>query len=1479
MSLEKLFIQFFERKDWIIEQAQQQADAYTEQLASRLLIDGITPPPCLLNPRFNSGSSHPHELKKEEIISKLLLQHPRESLRYSTGGPFLYDRPVVSRGNGQLPNEVSMETHAPNKGGNVTNGQPVTLACPNVDIGCSLNRVNEQDDSVNSPQKEHEMDARISSIYAAPDTSLARIQRSKSRQKALELRTSAKTSAKSCLGDESRTRISFTGGEVSKSDFHQVTQDKRPSEPGICNDISGANSVAAEGKGRTRFSGRLAGSSTSDEKHSSMSDLSKTNDQEELDGGILAQSTGQHSGHADGVMEGVNLLDISLGSYGAKKSAIGNTNDTQRQSKPYSGRITRSKGSTQQTGGLNKSLEVGTSASYKPKEGSIGALCYSIGDLKHGVDASNKLLDAVKTSQVCSDRVRETQVTCNSKDVKQSVISSNIATSRVTNSKSESMKECPLDANHREDGETVVGNGPIDAPVAMQPVNSVKKLDPVTMCTESDGLPLKQSSECCILVKPKQLNFDEMDGCDSNKVSSLLSKKRRLDGLLGQDCNPLMDSALLKDQKSSGTFFEQQSSQSKSARVHSHEDIDVCTNMETMNVGLDMYENPVVEDCMLSKKRMSDGLLGQECNPSMDSASSIDPNFSGTFIEKQLPLENVESRKSKASMTHSHDSSIECANDETMNIDLDTNENPMVEGGMLSKKRMPDGLLGMDSASSIDHKSSGTSIEQQLPMENVNSSQSKTARTNSHDNFDECAKDEMMNIGLNMDENRIGEDVEHNPKVSLHVDDAAALCEVDVHDENASDDFIPVSEDLKQSITSCLSKQGDKDSEDCLDLDPSKSNWKLNSAKVNTWPQDLHRNADDRKKCFSDSRHVQGDAIHCDLEASENDFHISQSDGIIQSFEKRVHDETEVQATEATVAEVEDDTLKQSRPSLIKTSNDDVGVPVVDSDETMPEYEGFTIDEKELENAEGGGGIDFDRLELPSSPIKRASLLAQICKSASMNTPFSKFSSATFNQHQVQDLYGIILDEDDFKKDTDISGSDCGYSFPTQQKIFDSLPFSGTPFNWESKNYYSSPVGIGKLWDRSTSSSGSSENRLSSNPEHTCFPIEEDEDPNSNEETENDELQANEQTEMEIVTTENDDEVETGIVSKVENQLAEREPPSGPMKYRDRCSSNSVNIQMNIPRTNDKLKYKSKFHPGVSRTPSVSTRASIRRNASLQTQNSKNMRSAIKRPTQRNNIVSNVTSFVSIVQQKQAAAVCPGKRDIKVKALEAAEAAKRREQEKENERRMKKEALKIERARVGKENAREMELNKKRKLEEMKKKEADVAARKKQREEDERKQIAKKRKIAETRKEQKAQQHEKSRHVGGGSKKGSENKNAFDEKGSQRHEKSYAADVIIQQLTPFPEKDKETKSPGQVGSVMLTSQEKSYDISPYQCSDEEDEDEEELPTKKFIPSWANKRAVAMVLPLQEKVDLETIFPTGSFCSMDEVVLPRRLQPQ
>ena len=87
-----------------------------------------------------------------------------------------------------------------------------------------------------------------------------------------------------------------------------------------------------------------------------------------------------------------------------------------------------------------------------------------------------------------------------------------------------------------------------------------------------------------------------------------------------------------------------------------------------------------------------------------------------------------------------------------------------------------------------------------------------------------------------------------------------------------------------------------------------------------------------------------------------------------------------------------------------------------------------------------------------------------------------------------------------------------------------------------------------------------------------------------------------------------------------------------------------------------------------------------------------------------------------------------GKRDIKVRALEAAEAAKRQEEKKENERKIKKEALKLERAKIEQETLRQRELDRRKKEEELKKKEADLAARKRLREEEGRMEKERKRK-------------------------------------------------------------------------------------------------------------------------------------------------------
>ncbi|KAA3467365.1 titin-like protein [Gossypium australe] len=75
--------------------------------------------------------------------------------------------------------------------------------------------------------------------------------------------------------------------------------------------------------------------------------------------------------------------------------------------------------------------------------------------------------------------------------------------------------------------------------------------------------------------------------------------------------------------------------------------------------------------------------------------------------------------------------------------------------------------------------------------------------------------------------------------------------------------------------------------------------------------------------------------------------------------------------------------------------------------------------------------------------------------------------------------------------------------------------------------------------------------------------------------------------------------------------------------------------------------------------------------------------------------------------------------------------------------------------------------------------------------------------------------------------------------------------------------------------IADTSQEQSYDISPYKVSDDEDEDDDE-PNNKFVPSWASKNRVALVVASQQRLDPEVIFPPGSFCSISEERVERLL---
>ncbi|KAK8623026.1 hypothetical protein V6N13_117921 [Hibiscus sabdariffa] len=595
------------------------------------------------------------------------------------------------------------------------------------------------------------------------------------------------------------------------------------------------------------------------------------------------------------------------------------------------------------------------------------------------------------------------------------------------------------------------------------------------------------------------------------------------------------------------------------------------------------------------------------------------------------------------------------------------------------------------------------------------------------------------------------------------------------------------------------------------------------------------------------------------------------------------------------------------------------GAGVLSADESRPEVEGFIIQTDSEQVCTGGDGISFPNLDLPKTTIERAGLLEQLCKSACIHTPLSQFPT-TYRLHRTTDLYqsvpnGLLecMDQrstlpnndvlrNQLKVSTSCFGDDTNNAF-LGRSFSDCLPFSSSQVTGDGKKLYLSP--IAKLWDKIKSYSGSSEKRRSLNPDLPCI----------NEENENtDEVvdRFQEVAAFEFVAS----SVKREPLADIKECLNATAIVSGAEQFTVRDSLDSVNTAYSFSGTENGIKPKVGKHNASKRRDTGKLKQN--RNMLLGANDTKRASESLRNKPQLsektslrkggpsfsqkepkvNNIVSNITSFIPIVQQKQAASIITGKRDVKVKALEAAEAAKKLAEKKENDRKMKKEALKLERARLEQENLRQLELEKKKKEEERKKKEADMAAKKRQREEEEKLEKERKRKHMEEARRQQRALEEKLRSKKDENEKKSQ---ALDERGqtmkvpsdeaakhkrvqeiaggnggkvSEMELRTAVASTSVKPCTAIEDNNAKVMSimDGATGSynpIADISQEQSYDITPYKGSDDEDEDDDDEPNNKFIPSWASKKRVALVVASQQQLDPEVIFPPGSFCSISE----------
>ncbi|XP_023638928.1 uncharacterized protein LOC17876489 isoform X1 [Capsella rubella] len=640
-------------------------------------------------------------------------------------------------------------------------------------------------------------------------------------------------------------------------------------------------------------------------------------------------------------------------------------------------------------------------------------------------------------------------------------------------------------------------------------------------------------------------------------------------------------------------------------------------------------------------------------------------------------------------------------------------------------------------------------------------------------------------------------------------------------------------------------------------------------------------------------------------------------------------------------------------PPLGLISSDDGSPPVL---------EGFLIQTDDENQSGSKNQLNHETFQLPRTTAQNAAMIEQICKSACRTTP-SLHLAKTFKFDGKLDLDQSVSTEllDGMFFSQNLEGSsvfdNLGINHDyTGRSYNDSLPLSGA----EARNPCTSPTE--KLWYRSLQKSSGSEKRSSQTPDLPCIS---EENENVEEEADNlctntpksigSEKQRSSVLELPCIAEENEniDEISEAVNeasgSEKENVSPERKSlgdvNEDPMKFLpsvseaknpvDRQSLDSVNTAFSFSakcnsvkskvgkQSNRRFTGKGKENQGgagarrnVKPPSSRFSKPKLSCNSSLATVGP---RLPEKEP-RHNNIVSNITSFVPLVQQqKPAPALITGKRDVKVKALEAAEASKRIAEQKENDRKLKKEAMKLERARQEQENMRKQEIEKKKKEEDRKKKEAEMAwkqemekkkkeeerkrkefemaDRKRQREEEDKKlKEAKRQRIADIQRQQREAEAEKElkrqamdARIKAQKELKEDQNNAEKTRGQANtripevRSKSNSSDDTIASRSSRDNDFKGISNPGKMSeepNMGIEEMEESYDISPYKCSDDEDEEEddnEDMSNKKFVPTWASKSSVLLAVLSKQNLDPKITFPATRKCDISKVLLPRRFQ--
>ncbi|XP_019452394.1 PREDICTED: uncharacterized protein LOC109354382 [Lupinus angustifolius] len=561
---------------------------------------------------------------------------------------------------------------------------------------------------------------------------------------------------------------------------------------------------------------------------------------------------------------------------------------------------------------------------------------------------------------------------------------------------------------------------------------------------------------------------------------------------------------------------------------------------------------------------------------------------------------------------------------------------------------------------------------------------------------------------------------------------------------------------------------------------------------------------------------------------------------------------------------------------------------LIGTDDTVPEFEGFIMPTDNAQPCSSGDQMDMEKMNLLSNSIDYTSL----GKSRFMHSPLC-YSATPYKLHNIPDLYQSL-------PNGLLEGTGVRISFPLNNGI------ASSHSDCLSSCKGTDTPSVQTIWDRINSNFGSSGKRQSLKLELPCI----------NEENEN----------MDDIA----DTFHDGIGSEEMARSITREPPAeiidnGPSTsvLQDAGHVEFVSTEFNFSGTQNKVKprldnqdvgrkrFLSKGKENQS--TSLGKNGAKRTTGSLLNRSSRpklSGKDSLKRPgptysegnSKHNNIVCGITSFIPLVQKKQEAAIITGKRDINVKALQTGEAAKRMLEKKENDRKMRREALMQERLQ-------------KKKEEEERKKVAEMAAKKRQREDEEKKDKERKKKRVnnvkkqqqERKKTQAKKEYTEIQSQATGEEVQERNKPVDERENHKNLQLQENRESSVENISKYQpsiiwdstnNKTKEncpeyseavhncanngkgmgnlTKATEDDDLIIKNSvQEQSYEISPYKGSDDELDDEDDVPNNKFIPPWASKQQLSRVVPSQ-KTDPEMIFPPQSFCNIVEV-LPRKLQ--